>query len=88
MQLKAIGSLLTMLIAVAGCGKTSKVVYVLEEPQNVTLVPSVSATQVQRGGTVILSLERRIEGRWKQVPLESVAAGQCWVYRPPTSDGR
>jgi outer membrane protein assembly factor BamE (lipoprotein component of BamABCDE complex) len=85
MQPKAIGPMLAMLIAVAGCGKTSKVVYVLEEPQNVTLVPSASATQVRRGETVILSLERRIEGKWKQVPLESVGTGQCWVYRPPTS---
>lgn len=82
---KAIIPMVAMLGALAGCEKASKVVYVLEGPQDVTLVPSASATQVRRGETVVLSLERRIEAKWKQVSLESVGPGQCWVYRPPAS---
>lgn len=85
MRHKAIVPMLALLGAMAGCEKSSKMVYVLEEPQDVTLVPSASATQVRRGETVVLSLERRIEGKWKQVPLESASPGQCWVYRPPAS---
>ena len=86
MRPKVICSVLAAaILTVAGCGKTGKMVYVLEAPQDVTLVPSASATQVKRGETVVLSLERRIEGKWKQVPLESVGSGQCWVYRPPAS---
>ena len=77
--------LVGVIISSAGCGKASKTVYVLEGPQDVTLVPTASATQVKLGETVVLSLERRVKGNWKQVPLESVPSGQCWVYRPPAS---
>lgn len=58
-------------------------VYVLEEPQTVTLIPSASATNVRVGDTVVLHLERRVQGKWKAIPLESASPGQCWVYRPP-----
>jgi hypothetical protein len=58
-------------------------VYVLQGPQSVTLRPSASATSVQQGATVVLHLERHVQGQWKQVPLQEVRPGQCWVYRPP-----
>ena len=58
-------------------------VYVLEGPQEVKLVSSASATQVKRGETVVLHLERRITGNWKQIPRNQLTAGQCWLYTPP-----
>lgn len=67
----------------SGCGKASKTVYVLEEPQTVTLTPSASLSSVQQGADVVLHVERRTRGKWKQTPLEAVGPGQCWVYRPP-----
>jgi hypothetical protein len=38
---------------------------------------------VQQGETVVLHVERRASGKWKQIPLNEVRSGQCWVYRPP-----
>lgn len=69
-------------LLVAGCEQKAKLVYVPEGPQTVTLIPSASAHSVQQGGTVVLSVERHIDGKWKQVPLNEVR-GQCWLHRPP-----
>lgn len=67
----------------AGCEQQSELVYVLEEPQTVTLTPSASKQEVQQGETVALHVARRTSGNWKQVPLNEISPGQCWVYRPP-----
>src|SRR5688572_16029961 len=61
-----------LLISVAGCEQKPKLVYVPEGPQTVTLVSSASATSVQQGGTVVLSVQRQLSGNWKQVPLSEV----------------
>ena len=72
-----------LLAVVAGCEQRGPVVYVLEAPQSVVLTPSASATKVQQGETVVLRVERRTTGQWKQVSRGELAPGQCWVYRPP-----
>lgn len=48
-----------------------------------TLTASASALSVQQGETVVLRAERRTSGKWKQIPLNEVRPGQCWVYLPP-----
>jgi hypothetical protein len=58
-------------------------VYVLESPQTVVLTASASASTVQQGETVVLHVERRTSGQWKQVSRDQLTPGQCWVYRPP-----
>lgn len=75
--------LAALLWSVAGCEQQSDLVYVLEEPQSVTLTASASTLKVQQGETIVLHVERRTSGKWKQVPLDEVRSGQCWVYRPP-----
>ncbi|MFO7305395.1 MAG: hypothetical protein C0P74_007755 [Gammaproteobacteria bacterium] len=69
-------------LALAACESKPKLVYVLEGSQSVTLIPSVSSDSVAEGESVVLSVERRTSGNWKQVPLNEVR-GRCWVYRPP-----
>jgi len=71
------------LVALAACAPKAALVYVLESPQTVTLSPSASASNVQRGETVTLHVERRTTGKWKQIPRDQLSPGQCWVYRPP-----
>jgi hypothetical protein len=74
------------LAAVSACGKQgSKMVYVLEEPQTVTLVASAAPQSVPRGEAVVLHAERKSIAKWKQVPMDQVKPGQCWVYQPPES---
>ena len=68
---------------VAGCGRGGDLVYVLEAPQSVTLTASASPSSVQQGATVVLHVERRVSGKWKQIPLNEVRSGQCWVHQPP-----
>ena len=75
---------LGMLGTLAGCERRSAVVYVLEEPQSVTLTSSASTSSVQRGESVVLRVERRTTGKWKRIPLNEVRSGQCWLYQPPT----
>jgi hypothetical protein len=76
--------LMTVLLGgVAGCGRRGGLVYVLEEPQSVTLTASASPSSVQQGATVVLHVERRTSGKWKRIPLNEVRSGQCWVYQPP-----
>lgn len=73
-----------MLISVSACGKQgSKMVYVLEEPQQVTLTATASPEKVGRGESVTLHAERRSTGKWKQIPMDQVTQGQCWVYQIP-----
>lgn len=72
-----------LLGVVTGCGQQGKLVYVLEEPQSVTLTASASVLSVQQGETVVLRAERRTSGKWKQIPLNEVRSGQCWLYQPP-----
>lgn len=72
-----------LLGVIAGCGQRHNLVYVLEEPQSVTLSASASTPNVKQGGTVVLRVERRTAGKWKQIPLSEVRSGQCWVYLPP-----
>lgn len=79
-------SIIVLSVALVGCEPKPKLVYVLEGSQTVTLIPSVSANSVAQGESVVLSVERRTSGNWKQVPLNE-ARGQCWVYRrPPESE--
>jgi hypothetical protein len=72
-----------VLWSVAGCEQQSDLVYVLEEPQSVTLTASASTLNVQQGETIVLHVERRTSGKWRQIPLNEARSGQCWVYRPP-----
>ena len=75
-----------LLVPVAGCEQKAKLVYVPDGPQTVTLIPSASRTSVPHGETVVLSVERRTSGNWKQVPVTE-ARGKCWFYaRPPESE--
>lgn len=67
----------------AGCKQQAPMVYVLEGPQDVTLTASASATQVKAGETVVLHAQRRVVGKWKQIPRDQLTAGQCWLYTPP-----
>jgi hypothetical protein len=49
---------------------------------------SSSASIVQQGETVVLSVERRTSGNWKQVPVNQ-ARGQCWFHvRPPVVESQ
>ena len=72
------------LLSAAGCEQKAKLVYVPEGPQTLTLISSASTSSVQQGQTVVLSVERKLSGNWKQVPLTEVR-GQCWLHRPPPS---
>ena len=72
-----------LLVNLAGCKQRSAVVYVLEEPQVVTLTTSASKSSAQRGESVVLHVARRTTGKWKQIPLNEVRSGQCWLYQPP-----
>jgi hypothetical protein len=75
--------LLALLALLAGCEQSGPLVYVLESPQTIVLTATASASKVQRGETVVLHVERRTTGKWKQIPRKELARGQCWVYRPP-----
>lgn len=78
--------LLLPLVWIAGCEQKPKLVYVPDGPQTVALNASASASSVQQGDTVVLSVERRTTGSWKQVPVNE-ARGQCWFYaRPPETE--
>jgi hypothetical protein len=68
---------------VTGCKQQSPMVYVLEGPQDVTLTASASATTVKAGETIVLHAQRRVVGKWKQIPRDQLAPGQCWQYTPP-----
>ena len=57
--------------------------YVLASEQAVTLTPSVSATQVKQGEQIVLRVQRRAVGQWKQIPRNQLTPGQCWLYTPP-----
>lgn len=73
-----------VLVAMTGCGdQRGPTVYVLEGPQTVELKTSATPAKVQQGETVVLHVEQRITGKWKQVSRDELAPGQCWVYRPP-----
>jgi hypothetical protein len=71
------------LAGLASCEQRGPLVYVLESPQSMVLTTSASTSQVQQGETVVLHVERRTSGRWKQVSRDELTPGQCWVYRPP-----
>ncbi len=75
--------LFAVLLTLAGCGQRGGFVYVLEEPQTVTLNASASSTSVAYRDTVVLRAERRTTGKWKRIPLSEVTPGQCWEYQPP-----
>jgi hypothetical protein len=70
-------------VVVAACTQQAPMVYVLESRQSVTLVTSASVLKVRKGETVVLHVERRTAGKWKQIRRDDVLRGQCWVYRPP-----
>lgn len=72
-----------ILVLLAGCEQRAPSVYVLESPQSVQLTGSASPAKVQQGEKVVLHVERRIKGAWKQIPRDQLKPGQCWVYRPP-----
>jgi hypothetical protein len=73
----------TLLAVVAGCEQRAPLVYALESPQSVTLTSSSSSLSVPQGETVVLRVERRTLGKWKQIPRNELKPGQCWLYRPP-----
>src|SRR5262245_39150473 len=66
-----------------GCEQRAPLVYVVEAPQDLTLSASASTSSVQVGEQVVLQVERRNRGRWKQIPRDQLRPGQCWQYRPP-----
>lgn len=72
-----------VLAALVGCEQRGPTVYVLEGEQTVELKTSASPSTVQQGGTVVLHVEQRSTGNWKQIPRAELKPGQCWVYRPP-----
>lgn len=57
--------------------------YLLQPPQEVSLTTSASPSSAQQGSAVVLHVQRRTSGKWKQVPRNEVISGQCWVYQPP-----
>jgi hypothetical protein len=69
-------------VLAAGCEPRETMVYIVDGPQTVELIPTASETSVEQGASVVLSVQRRTTGNWRQVPL-SQARGRCWVYRPP-----
>lgn len=71
------------MLALAGCEQRGPTVYVLEGQQDVQLNTSASAATVKQGETVVLHVEQRTTGQWKQIPRKELTPGQCWVYRPP-----
>jgi hypothetical protein len=73
-----------VLAAVSGCDQRGPTVYVLESPQEVELTATASPATVQQGQTVVLHVQQRTVGKWKQISRDELAPGQCWVYRPPT----
>lgn len=72
-----------VLASLAGCEQRGPTVYVLEGEQTVELKASASPTTVKLGETVVLHVEQRTTGNWKQIPRGELKPGQCWVYRPP-----
>lgn len=83
--MRSVGKLLVpaLLVVIAGCEQRGPMVYVLEGSQDVQLTATASATQVKRGEQVVLHVEQRTTGQWKQIPRNELTQGQCWVYRPP-----
>src|SRR5688500_3535943 len=71
------------MLALAGCEQRGPTVYVLEGQQEVQLNTSASAATVKQCETVVLHVEQRTTGKWKQLPRKELTPGQCWVYRPP-----
>ena len=61
----------------AGCKAQEPMVYVLASEQAVTLTPSVSATKVKQGEQIVLRVQRRAVGEWKQIPRNQLTPGQC-----------
>jgi hypothetical protein len=72
-----------VLALASGCEQRAPMVYVLEGPQDVTLTASASESKVRPGESVVLRVERRTVGQWKQIPRDRLRPGQCWQYRPP-----
>ena len=70
-------------LTLASCGQRGGFVYVLEEPQSMTLNTSASSTSVAHRDTIVLRVERRTTGKWKRIPFGEVQPGQCWEYQPP-----
>ncbi|HKR33833.1 MAG TPA: hypothetical protein VJT10_03290 [Steroidobacteraceae bacterium] len=66
-----------------GCKQQSPMVYVLASEQEVTLTSSASASSVKQGEQVVLRVQRRAVGQWKQIPRDQLTPGQCWLYTPP-----
>ena len=83
MTLRLLSGVLLAALCGAGCGPSGSLVYVLAEPQAVTLTASASTQSVKRGETVVLRVARRTTGKWQQIPMSEVRPGQCWVHRPP-----
>lgn len=67
----------------SGCKGQEPLVYVLASEQKVTLTPSTSASSVKQGEQVVLRLQRRAVGEWKQIPRNQLTPGQCWLYTQP-----
>lgn len=76
-------SLCAGLALCGGCKQQSPMVYVLASEQEVTLTSSASASSVKQGEQVVLHVQRRAVGQWKQIPRDQLTHGQCWLYTPP-----
>lgn len=74
------------LVVTAGCKAQEPMVYVLAAEQQVTLTPTISTTKVQTGEQIVLSVQRRAVGEWKQIPRNQLTPGQCWLYTPPPEE--
>jgi hypothetical protein len=72
-----------VLASVAGCEQRGPTVYVLEGEQTVELKASATPSRARVGETVVLHVEQRTQGNWKQIARNELKPGQCWVYRPP-----
>jgi hypothetical protein len=77
------GALVGVMGLLAACEQQQPLVFVLESPQELTLTASASALRVPQGDSIELRVQRRTSGKWRQVRLDEVRPGQCWVYRPP-----
>jgi hypothetical protein len=42
-----------------------------------------SALSIVLTAAIVLHAERRVVGKWNQIPRDQLAPGQCWLYTPP-----
>ena len=79
------GGLVSGLVALAllGCDRTPRVVYVPASAQSVELDVRASATEVSVGDAVVLRAIRWNRGEWEKTRKRELAPDDCWMQRPP-----